>query len=156
MNLENIMQSERRQTPRVTYCMVPFSWNIQKRRIHRDRKQLVIGRNEGYRGRETNSLGMKFLFGVMKWSVTRCRRKQQPTPVFLLGKSHEPRSLVDYSPWGCKGRHDWATTQQQITTLWMYYITLNCSLLKVKNVSFMLYEFYLNKKYKLKINFNLP
>ena len=37
-----------------------------------------------------------------------------------------------------------------------YYIPLNCSLLKVKNVSFMLYEFYLNKKYKLKINFNLP
>ena len=28
-----------------------------------------------------------------------CRRKWQPTPVFLLGKSHGQRSLVGYSPW---------------------------------------------------------
>ena len=30
------------------------------------------------------------------------RRKQQPTPVFMPGKSHGPRSLVGYSPWGRK------------------------------------------------------
>ena len=30
------------------------------------------------------------------------RRKQQPTPVLLPGKSHGWRSLVGYSPWGCK------------------------------------------------------
>ena len=30
------------------------------------------------------------------------RRKWQPTPVFLPGKSRGRRSLVDYSPWGCK------------------------------------------------------
>ena len=30
------------------------------------------------------------------------RREWQPTPVFLLGESHEQRSLVGYSPWGCK------------------------------------------------------
>ena len=28
------------------------------------------------------------------------RRKWQPTPVFLSGKSHGQRSLVGYSPWG--------------------------------------------------------
>lgn len=28
--------------------------------------------------------------------------RQQPTPVFLPGKSHEQRSLVGYSPWGHK------------------------------------------------------
>ena len=28
------------------------------------------------------------------------RRKWQPTPVLLLGKSHGRRSLVGYSPWG--------------------------------------------------------
>ena len=28
------------------------------------------------------------------------RRKRQPTPVFLTGKSHEQRSLAGYSPWG--------------------------------------------------------
>ena len=30
------------------------------------------------------------------------RRKWQPTPVFLPGKSHGQRSLVGYSPWGHK------------------------------------------------------
>ena len=30
------------------------------------------------------------------------RRKWQPTAVFLLGKSHEQRSLLGYSPWGPK------------------------------------------------------
>ena len=30
------------------------------------------------------------------------RRKWQPTPVFLPGKSHGQRSLAGYSPWGCQ------------------------------------------------------
>ena len=30
------------------------------------------------------------------------RRKWQPTPILLLGKSHGWWSLVGYSPWGCK------------------------------------------------------
>ena len=30
------------------------------------------------------------------------RRKWQPTPVFLSGKSQGERSLVGYGPWGCK------------------------------------------------------
>ena len=30
------------------------------------------------------------------------RRKWQSTPVLLPGKSHGQRSLVGYSPWGCK------------------------------------------------------
>ena len=30
------------------------------------------------------------------------RRKWQPTPVLLPGKCHGWRSLVGYSPWGCK------------------------------------------------------
>ena len=30
------------------------------------------------------------------------RRKWQPTPVFLLGKSHGQKNLVGYSPWGHK------------------------------------------------------
>ena len=38
------------------------------------------------------------------------RKKWQPTPVFLPGKSHGQRSLVGYSPWGCKRVGlDWAT-----------------------------------------------
>ena len=30
------------------------------------------------------------------------RRKWEPTPVFLPGKSHGQRSLVGFSPWGFK------------------------------------------------------
>ena len=30
------------------------------------------------------------------------RKKWQPTPVFLPGKSHGQRSLTGYSPWSCK------------------------------------------------------
>ena len=36
--------------------------------------------------------------GKMPW-----RREWQPTPVFLPGKFHGERSLVDYSAWGSKG-----------------------------------------------------
>ena len=35
--------------------------------------------------------------GLIHW-----RRKWLPTPVFLLGKFHAQRSLVGYSPRGCK------------------------------------------------------
>ena len=31
-----------------------------------------------------------------------CRKKWQPTPVFLPGESHGQRSLVDYNPCGCQ------------------------------------------------------
>ena len=30
------------------------------------------------------------------------RREWQPTPVILLGESYGQKSLVGYSPWGCK------------------------------------------------------
>ena len=30
------------------------------------------------------------------------RRKWQPTPAFMPGKFYGQRSLVGYSPWGCK------------------------------------------------------
>ena len=41
------------------------------------------------------------------------RRKWQPTPVFLPGKSHRQRNLVGHSPWGRKRvRHGLATKQQ--------------------------------------------
>ena len=37
------------------------------------------------------------------------KRKWQPTPVFLPGKSHGQRSLAGYSPCGYKVRHDLVT-----------------------------------------------
>ena len=41
------------------------------------------------------------------------RRKWQPTPVLLPGKSHGWRSLIGYSPWGLKESDTTEATQQQ-------------------------------------------
>ena len=43
------------------------------------------------------------------------RRKWQPTPVFLPGKSYRQRSLVGYSPWGLKESDttEWHTQREQ-------------------------------------------
>ena len=41
-------------------------------------------------------------------------KEVQPSPIFLLGKSHGQQNLVDCNPWGHKGvSHDLATKQQQ-------------------------------------------
>ena len=39
--------------------------------------------------------------GLIPGSISR-RRKRQSTPLVLPGKSHGQRTLVGYSPWGCK------------------------------------------------------
>ena len=44
------------------------------------------------------------------------RRKWQPTPVLLPGKSHGQRSLVGYSPWGRRVGHNWATPSPPLGT----------------------------------------
>ena len=46
------------------------------------------------------------------------RRAWQPTPVFLSGESYGLRSLVGYSPWGCK---------ESDTTKWLTLFTLSLS-----------------------------
>ena len=51
------------------------------------------------------------------------RRKWQPTPVSLPRKSVEWRSLVGYSPWGCK---------ESDTTQWLTIITHTGTLLVVQ------------------------
>ena len=43
----------------------------------------------------------KCRFDPWVWKIP-WRRKWQPTPVFLPGKSHRERNLVGYSPWGRK------------------------------------------------------
>ena len=46
---------------------------------------------------DTGDMGLIPWVGRIPW-----KRKWQPTPVFLSGKSHGQRSLVGYSPWGRK------------------------------------------------------
>ena len=55
------------------------------------------------------------------------RRKWQPTPIFLSGKSHGQRSMADYSPWGHKKvRHDLETKQQQYTYIYVCVCVCVC------------------------------
>ena len=47
------------------------------------------------------------------------RRRWQPTPVLLPGKSHGRRSLVSCSPWGC---------EESETTEWLHFhFSLSCT-----------------------------
>ena len=50
-----------------------------------------------------------YYLSILFWSLFHYRRKWQPTPVLLSGKSHGQRTLVGYSPRGCRVRHNWAT-----------------------------------------------
>ena len=47
------------------------------------------------------------------------RRKWQPTPVFLPGESHGQRSLVGYSPQGCKELDTTEHTHTEIALLFL-------------------------------------
>ena len=52
---------------------------------------------QSVRNPPANALGFDPWVGKIPW-----RRKWQPTPVFLPGKSHGQRNLTGYSPWGHK------------------------------------------------------
>ena len=72
---------------------LPYCWRILYQLSHREACMNL------------NRIYFKMLYvspkagdsGSIPW-----RRKWQPTPVFLPGKSHGQRSLADYSPWGHK------------------------------------------------------
>ena len=57
---------------------------------------LVVKNSPAYSG-DVKRYGLDPWIGKIPW-----RRERQPTPVFLPGKSHGQRSLVGYSPKGCK------------------------------------------------------
>ena len=53
------------------------------------------------------------------------RRKWLPTPVCLPGKSHEHRSLLDYSLWGCKELNMSEQLTHRQATANVYSVLLN-------------------------------
>ena len=61
-----------------------------------------------FRGEQTDQIGHLLLFNYI-YSLKSWRRKWQPTPVFLSGKSHGQRSLAGYSPWGRRVRQNLVT-----------------------------------------------
>ena len=54
------------------------------------------------------------------------RRAQQPTPVFLPGKSHGQRSLAGYSLWGCKALDmtERLSPHAQVRALWRILVPI--------------------------------
>ena len=66
-----------------------------------DTNTLHIGLPRWLSGKETTCQCRRHRFDPWVGKIP-CRKKWQPTPVFLPGKSHGQRSLAGYSPWGRK------------------------------------------------------
>ena len=70
------------------------------------------GKESTHQRRRYRSLGFNLWVGKIPW-----RRKWQATPVFLPGKFHGLRSVVDYSPWShkesAKTEHTYVTTHME-------------------------------------------
>ena len=63
------------------------------------------------------------LYTHLEHSVnSRWRRKRQPTPVFMPGESHGPKSLVGYNPWGLTESD---TTERLVCVSSITHILLN-------------------------------
>jgi len=58
---------------------------------------MASGKESACQSRRITKLRFDPWIGKIPW-----RRKWQPIPVLLPGKSHGRRGLAGYSPWGCK------------------------------------------------------
>ena len=65
--------------------------------IYRTSQVVLVVKDPACQCRRHTRRGFDPCVGKIPW-----RRARQPTPVFLPGESHGQRSLVGYSPWGCK------------------------------------------------------
>ena len=68
------------------------------------------------------------------------RRAWKTTPVFLTGEFHWHKSLVGYSPWDCRVRHDWVTNGISFRIDWFDLLAVKDSqesfpTLQFKNIS---------------------
>ena len=87
----------------------PSEWIIFKYQLNANRgfPGGASDKESTCRGRRCKKPGFDPWVGKIPWN-----RKWQPTAVFLLGKFHGKRSLVVYSPWGCKE----SDTTEQLNT----------------------------------------
>ena len=74
-------------------CIQNTSVKPEPRRIRRQEVVVLA---------KLNALPLVIIITVMQLYLSPWRRKWQPIPVFLPGKSHGQRSPVGYSPWGRK------------------------------------------------------
>ena len=63
------------------------------------------------------------------------KKKWQPIPVFLLGKSNGQRSLAGYSPWDPRVRHNWVTKHNTISR-WLLDVE-SYHMISFANLSFL-------------------
>ena len=85
--------------------------NFQNRNIKRKKWMEKQNRISKIWGTITKGIDYFVILHVCNGKIP-WRRKWQPTPVFLPGKSYRQRSLMGYSPWDHKRvRHDLATKQ---------------------------------------------
>ena len=68
------------------------------------------------------------------------RRQWHPTPVLLPGKSHGLRSLVGYSPWGCKESD--RTERLHIRSSWCDGDAISYHILHKNTILFLLWQVY--------------
>ena len=74
-----------------------------------------------------NLLPLQELQETRVWSWVRkipWRRKWQPISIFLLGYSHQQRSLVGYSSWGCKELDTVELAEHAQSSQWVFLVTL--------------------------------
>ena len=89
----------------------------------------LLGLPRWLSGKESTSqcrrCGFSPWVGKIPW-----RRKWQPTPVFLAGKSHGQRSLEGYSTWGCKesDRTEWLNDNNN--NILSYYWNITTTLMR--------------------------
>ena len=79
-------------------------WTVNSSSGRKSEKPSTRGFPGGTSGKESTykcRRRKRHVFVPWVWKIS-WRRAWQPTPVFLPGKSHGHRSLVDYSPWGHK------------------------------------------------------
>ena len=97
------------QSHLTSLCLSLFTYKMSKLKYP---SRVVIGFFTG--GASGKECGCQ----CRRWKRCKCdpcigkipwRRKWQPTPVFLPGKSYGQRSLAGYSPWSARVRHDLAT-----------------------------------------------
>ena len=72
------------------------------------------------------------LFTFMHW-----RRKWQPTPVFLPGKSQGRGSLVGCRLWGCRVGDDWSNSATAANSHLYYFYSYNSINIKAKILVFV-------------------
>lgn len=61
---ENIILNKRNQTSKVIHCMIPFTWDLQDRQIHRDKLVFAIG----FWGKRSEWRGCSWLQGFfLEW-----------------------------------------------------------------------------------------